>query len=106
MAEAPEPEQAGAEPEVQRVDLFKDIRPYYGPIVQLEIRENVPTLFTMSMRCVIDKEIPFEGMPTVLNSKLAHYKQHQEYSGPKVFKCSVCSKFYSKHKKFLEHTCE
>lgn len=110
MAEAiaevqPVPEAAQA-PERKREDLFKGVRPYYGSVVQFEKRDNVPTLFTICVRCVLDKEINFEGVPTVLCSKLAQYKLHQDYNGPKVFKCSVCSKFYTKQKKFDEHSCD
>lgn len=87
---------------VERVDLFEDVRPFYGSLVQYELRHKVPTLETMCARSVIEENINFEGIPPIQRKKLADYKQ---YDGPKVFKCSVCSKFYSKQKKFLEHSC-
>ena len=89
-----------------RYDLFKDVKPYYGTVVQCEKRDNVPTLFTICVQSVIDKELVFESLPTVLCSKLSTYKQYAEYKGPKIYKCSECSKFYSKHNKFLEHICD
>lgn len=89
----------------ERVDVFKGVRPYYGPTVLDELRDNVPTLMNLCTRCILERSLNFDGLPTVIHSKLTEYKLRTDYKGPKIFKCSVCSKFYSKHKKFIEHTC-
>lgn len=105
MAEEKETEEKEAEPRA-RYDLFRDVRPYYGTVVAFERRDNVPTLFTICVRFVIDEKVNFQDVPTVLNSRLTEYKKYEEYNGPKIMKCSVCAKFYSKRQKFLDHSCE
>lgn len=103
-----------AEPEgldltTDRRDLFQNVKPYYGAGVLYELRDNVPTLLSMSMRCVLDCELDQEVMmvvPTVLKSKLDQYRQLEQYNGPRILKCSTCSKYYSKYAKFVEHECE
>lgn len=86
----------------ERVDVFQNVKPYYGTSMLYEQRDNVPTLYTLCVRCVIDSELDFEGVPTVIHSKLIQYKLYQDYRGPKIL---ICSKFYSKHKKFIKHKC-
>lgn len=100
-----------AEPEgldltTDRRDLFQNVKPYYGAGVLYELRDNVPTLLSMSMRCVLDCELDQEVVPTVLKSKLDQYRQLEQYNGPRILKCSTCSKYYSKYAKFVEHECE
>ena len=90
----------------ERKDLFKNIKPYYGSRELYEVRECVPTLFSLSVKFVLDRELNYQSMPPSLQSKLNHCKQQQVYKGPKIFKCSICSKFYSKQQKFIDHKCE
>ena len=89
----------------ERFDLFQSVRPYYGKSVMYDVREGVPTLHSLSMKCVLDFKVDFETIPVVLKNKLNLYKNYEEFTGPRVMKCSKCLKFYSKHKKFVQHSC-
>ena len=90
----------------ERTDEFKDMKPFYGSRELYEVREGVPTLFSLSVKLVLDVNLNYEGMPPTLCSKLNHCKQQQLYNGPKIYKCSQCSKYYSKQQKFLNHICD
>lgn len=90
----------------ERRDLFKDIKPYYGSRELYEVRESVPTLFSLSVKFVLERELDCRSIPPTLLTKLHHCQQQQLYKGPKIIKCSGCSKFYSKQQKFLDHICE
>lgn len=91
---------------VGRVDAFKSVRPYYGGEGGwYEQRDKVPTLFSIGMKYVSEGKLNFQDLPTVLRTKLDHWQHFQEYKGPKVMKCSRCSKFYTKPNRFAAHRC-
>ena len=95
------------DPEGARQDVFKNCKPYYGTPI-LELRDNVPTLFSLSVNCVFKHEIAFSlesGVPTVLKSRLHFYKKYEEFTSPRIYKCSECGKFYSEAKRFDLHSC-
>ena len=88
-------------------DMFKDSKPYYGSPI-LETGEKVPSLFALTVYTVMKDEINFAGVdsvPPVLKNKLEYYKQYEEFKGPKIYKCSVCGKFYTNSEKFNIHEC-
>ena len=89
----------------ERVDLFKDVKPYYGKAAWDELRDKVPTLFSVCMRVVVKQKLDSEAVPTVLKSKLNHWRHFQDYRGPRVLKCSRCFKYYTKQNKFADHEC-
>lgn len=91
-----------------RHDLFRDARPYYGAPV-LEIRDKVPTLFSLSVRCVFTRRIKFTedpNVPPVIKSRLEYLKRYETFPGPRIIKCSNCGKFYTHQKRFLTHDCD
>ena len=88
-----------------RTDLFKNVKPYYGSIDLYEVRESIPTLFSLSVQFVLDGAMDYQNIPPTLQTKLDHCKEKRLYKGPKIMKCSVCSKYYSKQQKFLDHIC-
>lgn len=90
-----------------RFDLFRDATPYYGAPL-LEIRDKVPTLYSLSVRRIFSGKIDFAGasdVPTVIKSRLEYLKKYESYPGPRVMKCSNCKKFYTHQKRFLTHDC-
>lgn len=90
-----------------RFDLFRDATPYYGAPL-LEIRDRVPTLYSLSVRRIFSSKIDFVGaadVPTVIKSRLEYLKKYESYPGPRVMKCSNCKKFYTHQKRFLTHDC-
>lgn len=95
------------EPEGARRDVFKNCKPYYSTPI-LECRDNVPTLFALSVNCVFKQEIAFSQancVPTVLKNRLHFYKKYEEFKGPKIYKCSECGKFYTEARRFDAHSC-
>lgn len=97
---------AGVQDLIDRVDLFSAVRPCYGERGWYEKRDSVPTLLSIGMKCVVARKLDFQGLPTVLRDKLDHWQLSQDYKGPKVMKCSRCSKFYTKPSRFAAHNCE
>ena len=90
-----------------RLDLFRDVKPYYDGNDWFEQRENVPTLFSISInKFMVDGKLNYEPLPTVLKAKLDSWQDLRAYKGPKVMKCSRCSKFYTKPDRFAAHKCE
>ena len=106
MAEAEVKDKAEAKTQ-HRYDTFRYAKPYYGAPV-LEVRDNVPTLFSLSVRCVFSKKIKFAVTPTVppvIKSRLEYLKRYEYFSGPRIMKCSKCEKFYTSKHRFLTHDC-
>lgn len=96
-----------AESKPSRYDLFRDARPYYGEIV-FEVRDKVPTLFSLSVKCVFSRKVEFAAasdLPPVMKSRLEYLKQYETFPGPRIMKCSSCNKFYTHQKRFLTHDC-
>ena len=95
--------------ESDRYDVFRDAKPYCGVPV-LEVRDKVPTLFSCSVRCVFAKKIRFSEapeLPSVMKSRLEYLKKYmyENFTGPRVMKCSNCKKFYTHKKRFFSHNC-
>jgi hypothetical protein len=95
-----------AEGDVERVDLFSDVKPHYGGGGWFEQRERVPTLFSISMRLMVEEELNSELLPPGIKAKVDQWHHSQTYKGPKVMKCSKCSKFYTKPNRFAAHECD
>ena len=89
----------------ERIDVFKDVKPYYGSIELYEVRDKIPTLFSLAVQIVLDTAVDYQSVPPTLQNKLNHCKEKRLYKGPKIMKCSICSKYYSKQQKFLDHIC-
>ena len=90
-----------------RHDLFRDARPYYGAPM-LEVRDKVPTLYSLCVRCVFSGKLKFTEDPTVppvIKSKLEYLKRYETFPSPRILKCSSCGKFYTHKKRFLTHDC-
>ena len=90
-----------------RFDLFRDATPYYGAPL-LEIRDKVPTLYSLSVRRIFSSKIDYvsaSDVPPVIKSRLEYLKKYETYPGPRVMKCSNCQKFYTHQKRFLTHDC-
>ena len=96
-----------AESKPDRYDLFRHSKPYYGTPL-LEVRDKVPTLYSLSVRCVFSAKIDFSSasvLPPVTKSRLNYLKKYELHPGPRIMKCSNCSKFYTHQKRFLTHDC-
>ena len=96
-----------AESKPDRYDLFRYSKPYYGAPL-LEVRDKVPTLYSLSVRLVFTADIDFtsaSGLPPVIKSRLEYLKKYEMHPGPKIMKCSNCNKFYTHQKRFLTHDC-
>lgn len=88
-----------------RSDLFKNFTPYYGSLDLYEVRDKIPTLFSLAVQVVLEDAMDYQSIPPTLQSKLNYCKEKSHYKGIKIMKCSVCSKYYSKQQKFSEHIC-
>ena len=93
----------------RRRDLYQDIRQYYGePVLGSKEGGRVPTLFDLTILCVIRGNIPFEKcpIPAAMCKILQTHKQYESWIGPKVIKCSECGKLYTDQELFEKHICE
>lgn len=84
-------------------DLFKDAKPFYGSLI--EKRDKVPTLFSTIVNNIVENEVKYDALPTVIKGKVDYFKQYSTFPGPKIIKCSQCGHFYTSEEKFIAHMC-
>ncbi len=91
---------------IERFDLFRDVKPYYGDPRLYEARGDIPTLYSLSLKSVVENSVELNSIPSSLKSEVQLCKKYEDFSGPRIIKCSKCQKFYSKQKKYVKHKCD